>query len=133
VSEIRKSISERVMKGRDERKNVVEECEERMSLVSLLCCTYLLSNAEKRSEFIRDVVFPLSTSLLDIRHSTPLSDENDFFLSHLLSLLQQSCEYTTYHSLLCCENGRLQFGRILSLCDEGMLEWGMWLKSVKRE
>jgi hypothetical protein len=122
VSEIRKKISERVLKGRDEGKNVVEECEERMSLVSLLWCEYLLSKNEKRNEFMRDVVFPLSTSLLDIRHFTPHSDETDLFLSHLLSLLKECCAHFTYCSLLCCGKGRLQFGRILSVCNERVLD-----------
>jgi hypothetical protein len=121
VSEIRKWISERVLKGRDEGKNVVEECEERMSLVSLLCCEHYLSTGEKRNEFMKDVLFPLSTSLLDIRHCTRRSDETDFSLSHLLSLLHICCQYSTYRSLVCCEEGRLQFGRILSLCNERML------------
>jgi hypothetical protein len=121
VSEIRKRISERVLKGRDEGKNVVFECEERMSLIALLCCEYLLSNGEKRNEFMRIVVIALSVSLLDIRHSTPQSDETDLFLSHLLSLLQQCCWNSTYRSLLCCEKGRLQFGRILSVRNERVL------------
>jgi hypothetical protein len=115
-------ISERVLKGRDEGKNVVEECEERMSLVSLLCCEYLLSNDEKKNEFMRDVLFSLSTSLLDISHFTPKCDEADLFLTHLFSLLQLCCEYPTYRSLLCCEKGRLQFGRILSMCNESGLD-----------
>jgi hypothetical protein len=121
VSEIRKSISERVLKERDEGKNVVEECGERMSLVSLLWCEDLLSTGEKRNEFIRDVLFPLSTSLLAICHLTPQTDESDLFLSHLLSLLKECCYYSTYHSLLCCEEGRLQFGKILSVCNERVL------------
>jgi hypothetical protein len=122
VSEIRKRILERVLKRRDEEENVVEECEERMSLVSLLVCEYLLCNDEKRNEFLRDIMFPLSTSLLHIRHSTPQSDKTDLFLSHLFSLLRECCRDSTYRSLLCSEEGRLQFGRILSVCNERMLD-----------
>jgi hypothetical protein len=122
VSEIRKRISERVLKGRDERKNGVFECEERMSLVFLLCCEYLISKGEKRNEFMRDVVFPLSTSLLDISHSTPQSDKTDLFLSHLLCLLKHCYYNSIYRSLLCCEEGRFQFGRIMSVCNERVLD-----------
>jgi hypothetical protein len=122
VSGIRKRISERVLKGRDERKNVVDEFEERISLVSLLCCEYLLSNDEKKNEFMRDVVFPLSPSLLDIPHGTPQSDETELCLSHLISLLRECCFEHTYRSLVCCKAGRLQFGRILSVWNERVLD-----------
>jgi hypothetical protein len=105
MNEIGKRISERMLKGRDEGKNVVEECEERMRLVCLLWCEYFLSYGAKEKKFVRDVVFPLSTSLLDIRHYTPQSDETDLFLPPLVSLLSTYCRDSTYGSWRCSEKG----------------------------